>query len=149
MIRRFPKKLIVLILLSIFIFFSVLLLLTIIKTRNASNLQYYTISGDDITSITNVVGKRKVSSLSSKTSDSMIYKQYTYYGMDSAVEDVQKYVGYLCDSDKFVADSLLNSNEENGEVTLYKKAFGSENKIILTIEYEIGRYKISLEKELR
>jgi hypothetical protein len=133
---------------SILVISVIILIVTITITNKASKLQYYDVEGDSIPSITNVIGERKVSGKSSKVSNSVLYKRYSYYGMDSAIEDIQKYINYLSENDSFTIYSQLDSNVLSGQISLSKKSLKTGKDILLTIEYEVGRYTISIEKVL-
>lgn len=143
-----PIKLVIIISTAIVLIAAITITVTIITMSHVSKLQYYDIAGDRVTSVSHVLGKRKVSGVSSKVSNSVLYKQYSYYGMSSAIDDVQKYVNYLCENDSFIKYSELNPNIVVGQILLGKKSSKTGKDILLTINYEIGRYTISIEKAL-
>lgn len=136
------------IVMSILVISTILVIVAYTSTNKVAKLQYYDVAGDNIPSITHVVGERKVSGKSSKVSNSVLYEQYSYYGMNSAIEDVQEYIKYLSENDSFTIYSHLDPNTVVGQISLGKKSLTTGKDILLTIVYEVGRYTISIEKAL-
>ena len=141
-----PIKLAIIVPTIIILIAAIILTITITTMNSASNLQYYDIAGEHVASINHVVGKRKVSSVSSKVSNSVLYKQYSYYGMESAIDDIQKYINYLCENDSFIKYEEFDPSIVAGQISLGKKSSQTGKDILLNIKYEIGRYMISIEK---
>ncbi len=139
-----PKKNLLLILSSfIIIIFVATFIVSIIVTKNVSKLQYYNLAGDKVASVRYVLGERKVSSVSSKTTSDMLVKQYKYYNIEEVINDVQYYVDYLCKNEAFSVKSQNSNNIHEGKVTLYKKSIVNGKDIIITIEYKERRYSIT------
>jgi len=134
---------------SILVISAIILIVTTITTSKVNKLQYYDVEGDSIPSITHVVGERKASGKSSRVSNFVLYKRYSYYGTNSVIEDVQKYIDYLSENDSFTVYSQLDPNVVVGQISLGKKSLKTGKDILLTIEYEVGRYTISIEKALK
>lgn len=141
-------KLVLIISTSIILISVITMIITTTKTNDISKLPYYDVAGDKVASISHVVGKRKVSGVSSKMSNSVLYKKYSYYGIHSVVEDVEKYIKYLCANESFIEYSRIDPNISVGQISLGKKSHETGNDIVLTIEYQVGRYTISIEKAL-
>ena len=141
-------KILFFIVLSILVIATIIVVVTSDITSKVSKLQFYEAAGENIPSITHIVGERKVSGVSSKVSNSVMYKEYSYYGMNSTVEDIQQYINYLSENDSFTIYSQLDPNTVVGQVQLGKKSMTTGKDILVTIKYEVGRYAISIEKAL-
>lgn len=134
--------------LSIIVISAITLIISSTIISKITKQEFYDVAGDHISSITHVVGERKVSGSSSKVSNSVMYKQYSYYGMNSAVEDIQQYTNYLSENDSFTIYSQSNPNAVVGEILLGKKSLATGKDILVTIKYEVGRYTLYIEKAL-
>lgn len=125
----------------------ILIIYTIILNRGRK-MEYYDVAEDRIPSVSKVLGERKLSHSSSRKTNSIIYKQYIYSGMDSAIDDVHKYVKFLCREESFHIIQKINSDSAVGTIKLQKKSFVTGKEIQLKIKLENNKYTIFLNREL-
>jgi hypothetical protein len=78
-----------------------------------------------------------------------LYKQYTYFEIDSVTDDVQKYVDYLCNNESFKIIEAVNPNDVIGKISLSKNTSQVGKGIVIIIQYELGRYLIDIEKIMK
>jgi hypothetical protein len=143
------KKLIFFIPIFIILFAALLIFITSISLNNISKSDFYDLEGEKVPSIKYVLGERKISGYSSKISNSILYKQYTYYEIDSVIDDVQKYVDYLCNNESFKIIEAVNPNDVIGKISLSKNTSQVGKGIVIIIQYELGRYSINIEKIMK
>lgn len=130
------------------LFCTFILIIYTIAFNRGRKMEYYDVAEDKISSVSKVLGERKLSHSSSRKTNSKIYKQYTYYGMNSAIDDVHKYVKFLCTEESFHTIQKINPDSAEGTIKLQKKSFITGKDIQLKIKLESNRYTIYLKREL-
>lgn len=110
--------------------------------KKLSSLEEYEVGGYKITSITKVVGKRKVTTFSTVTNrnNANITKKYTYESKDCANSDIEKYVKYLGKYEDFSLGEYKENSGKVSNVAVYKLV----GIVQITVEmyYDVKGYTI-------
>lgn len=133
----------------IVLFFVTILItffISIAYFNSVEKKRFYEIGGLKVTSIYEVVGERKISKVSQYQQNSVWNKEYKYYGVDSAVDDVQKYVSYMLEQQSFNCDDEVDLNKKSGEVVIYKNNYYDKGNIEIFIKYYEDKYDIHIVK---
>lgn len=130
--------------LSIIVFASILTIITMFIMNHTATLEYYDVSGEKIPTVYSVLGKRNVSYISVGNKNDVHYQEYKYYGMDSASNDVEEYILFLCNEQGFTLYDNFERSQIEGEVRLGKK-LDSGKEIMITITYQIGSYTVLIQ----
>jgi len=128
------------------LFIAIIVTIAFLIINKNANADYYTISGDSITSIKAVVGKRSITSCTSNIGGGLEEKIYVYSNVKDVRGDVSRYVEYLCLNDGFRIIASSNYTQPKGKIQLEKKSFDNEKTILMTIEYSLSNYLVMLEK---
>ena len=126
---------------------SILLALTLLTSAcgAASKLTEYDFGADKIPSVNVVIGaERKVTGVSTGTSNGTQYKKYTYE-TDSVTQDLMSYLPSMMDSG-WIPINDFNLNDSSGKAQLAIESADAGKIIVLTATFESGKYEISLEK---
>ena len=111
----------------------------------AEKLTEYDFGPDKIPSVNAVIGEtRKVTGLSTGTSNGVRYKEYTYI-TSTMVEDLAEYSGYLRSIGWLVINDY-NFTTGSGEARLATESADSGMIIIVSITFEASRYTIRINK---
>ena len=104
----------------------------------------YEVGGDKITSITKVVGDRKVKSV--KTQNQLV--KYIYKQVSDTAGDVEKYVEYLVSNEGFDANVRYNNLDTAGDITLTKPSpSDSSCTLKVRITWDDSEYTVVAERE--
>ena len=114
-------------------------------TENAAKLTEYDLSGDKVASVNEVIGEaRKVTGVTSSTSNGVRQKQYTYES-ESVAKDLITYTTHLRNNGWIVTQSY-DLNAGSGEAQLAKESTEAGKIFVLSIAFESNRYAIKLTK---
>lgn len=113
---------------------------------DAAKLTEYDFGTDKVPTINSVIGtERKVTGVSSGTSNGIKYKEYTYQ-TDSTFDDLLAYVTALMNDYDWMAIEDYNLNDPTGTVKLAIESADSGKILIMTITYKANEYTIRIEK---
>ena len=129
---------------SIILFAAVLTITTLSIMNHTATLENYDVLGEKIPTVYSVLGKRNISNISTGTKNGVHYQEYKYYGMDSASNDVEKYILFLCNEQGFTLYDDVEGSQIEGEIRSGKK-IASGKEIMIIISYTIGSYTISIQ----
>ena len=133
------------VLVLLFIIIGVSIALITKSISNASNMEYYNIGNDKITSITKVVGKRKVSRISTHKSKGVATKEYQYINIKDTRSDIDTYVNEL-KKDNYINTTNIDLTRRSGTIELATYSVDSDNIIIIDISYNLNSYTITIKK---
>ena len=107
---------------------------------------YYLLYNDKITSITSVVGKRKLKQKKVSTifNKKDIKKIYFYSDLKDTPSDLSKYISYLRENENFLVTKSFDLNNDNGEIELSKYSKENNYIILINVKYDKNSYKISI-----
>ena len=108
--------------------------------------KYYIIENDQIPSIYNIIGKRKLYKYKSYTKDEIDTKEYSYKNIDNLKSDLSKYTQELRDNYNFVYTSDIDFTEDNGEISLSTNSVDNGEIIIMKIIYKNNKFEINISK---
>jgi len=112
---------------------------------NAAKLTEYDFDTDKVPSVNAVIGEeRKVSGVSTGTTNGVRYKQYTYESA-SVTEDLTKYTTRLRDIGWLVTQDY-DLTERKGEAQLAIESADSGKILVMSIAFDNGRYAIRVNK---
>ena len=112
---------------------------------NAAKLTEYDFDTDKVPSVNAVIGEeRKVSGVSTGTTNGVRYKQYTYESA-SVTEDLTKYTTRLRDIGWLVTQDY-DLTERKGEAQLAIESADSGKILVMSIAFDSGRYAIRVNK---
>lgn len=131
--------------LLLFILIGIFFLFITKTLTNVGNVDYYTIGEDKIISITNVVGKRKINSISTKKEKGITIKKYTYIDVDDVKSDIEKYVDDL-KNNNYITTSNIDLSKDNNNISLATYSIDENNIIIINIAYDLESYTITIKK---
>lgn len=106
----------------------------------------YILNNDKFPSITAVIGSRKLESTSTSNDGDIIIKKYHYTKVKNVMNDLAYYTDYLTQSLKFVNTTAYDLNEEIGTLQLGNESVTGGYVIIVTIEYNIDEYTITIKR---
>lgn len=132
----------------VLLFFTFIFIIYLFITYKGRNIEFYQVAEDKVPSVTKVLGERKLIHSSSRKTKARIYKQFTYNGKNSSVNDVQKYVKYLCKEESFQILNKISPDSEEGMVILQKKSFITGKDLHLKIKLENNKFTIFLKRDL-
>lgn len=144
--KNIIKNIILITILFIFILSIITLVPSIISLNNNKNSNYYIIDSDQIPSIYNVVGNRKLYSYKSLKNNGIKTKIYKYKNIKNTSSDLSKYILELKNNYNFVYTSNIDLSKNNGEISLSSKSLDADNIIILKITYDNNSYEINISK---
>ncbi len=144
--KNIIKNIILITILFIFILSIITLISSIISLNNNKNSNYYIIDSDQIPSIYNVVGNRKLYSYKSLKNNGIKTKIYKYKNIKNTSSDLSKYILELKNNYNFVYTSNIDLSKNNGEISLSSKSLDADNIIILKITYDNNSYEINISK---
>lgn len=128
-----------------FVLACVLLLNGCGALSDAAELTEYDFGTDKIPSVNAVIGaERKVTGVSTGTSNGTQYKAYTYE-TGSMQEDLTTYLGSLMDAG-WIPIADFNLNDGTGEALLAIESADAGKILVLTATFEQGKYEIKTEK---
>ena len=116
--------------------------LLIIKDKNG----FYTIKGDNIIRIEEVVGKRKLAKKKISYKNGLLNKTYKYKDIKDPYTDLSIYIRELKNKSKFLVTINYDLNKEKDNITLSRYSNKKEYIIIMTIEYNKDSYTINIVK---
>lgn len=128
------------------LFIAIVVTIALLIINKTANADCYTISGDSITSIKAVIGKRSITSYTSNIGGGLEEKKYEYNNVTDVKEDIFRYVDYLCETDGFRILSSVDFTQPKGRVLLEKNSIDKKKVILITIEYSLSNYTITIEK---
>lgn len=112
---------------------------------NEAKAEEYTLGNDTIQSIGAVVGKRSVTSISIENSVGVKTKT-VHYRSDAVQSDLMEYVQYLREEAGFQLTSDMDLAQIPATVQLGKQSEDPGDILILTIDYGMSGYTITLQK---
>lgn len=112
---------------------------------SAANADEYTIGKDTIKSVKAVAEQRDVTSVSTKTGDGVKTKSI-HYQSESVQHDLSIYVQYLREEAGFNLIQDMNLNEIPSRVQLGKQSEEPGHILIMTIDYDVFGYTITIQK---
>ena len=114
-------------------------------TSSAEKLTEYEISGDKVASVNAVLGEtRKVTGVSTGTSNGVRHKQYTYETA-SVLQDLIAYSVYLRNNGWLVTKEY-DLTTGGGEMGFAKESADSGKILMMSVEFEQGKYAIKITK---
>lgn len=113
-------------------------------TGNAASAKEYKIGYETIASVKEIVGKRRVTSVSTKNTNGVITKKIEYKS-DSVQEDLLKYINYLRNEGGFALKKDMDLTKATSTVELGKSSLKDGKLIMLTIDYNVYGYTIIMQ----
>jgi len=144
--RLFRGKTVVIGILAIILLIIIAFSIPLLSLNISANADSYKLSGDVIPSVKNVVGYRKISSLSIKTQNGVEQKQYNYSDIESVNRDILEYINHLTANNDFQIIKDYDSTKPTGSVQLGKLSHENGKVVLLNIEYNLEGYSVKIEK---
>lgn len=113
--------------------------------NNIGNDSYYKIDDDKIISITSVVGKREINSISTKKSKGIITKKYEYKNVKNVKSDINSYIEELKNSN-YINTTDINLSKDNNVISFASYSAYDDDIIIISISYNLNSYEIIVKK---
>lgn len=113
--------------------------------KNIANAKEYKLGNDTIASINAIVDKRKITSVSTETSNAIKTKSITYKS-NSVHEDLDKYIEHLTNEEHFTLLKNVDLSLASSTVQLGKDSKDPQQIIVITITYDPFGYTIILQK---
>ncbi len=113
----------------------------------AEKTDHYSVSGTNIASVNYVLGDRPVKKVK-YSYDNGLKVEYTFENIDNVSTDLNKYVAYLMEHNKFLIDDTFDLSLENGKTKLYAQPTTlNEDKIIMELSWTKNSYSFVLYKQ--
>jgi len=138
-------KIVLIIIACIFILGLIGGIIAFVATGNTSNAEEYKLGNDTIKSIKAVVEKRQVTSVSTETSNGITTKKIEYKS-NTVQDDLLKYTQYLRNEGGFSLTKDMDLSSIPSIVELGKTSNDSGKLIMMTIEYNLTGYIITIQK---
>lgn len=147
--NRRNKIILISILSAIFILIIVSVLLIFCTLNKISEMPTVELGDEKISTITSIIGKKKVTAVSVEYGDTSITKTYTYKSEDTTFsKDIYRYYLNLCDKENF---EYINELEEltatRGGMLLVKQSKDEGKLLAVYIYYDTNGYKIVYKKD--
>lgn len=122
-----------------------ILTIVAISLNNTANKDYYIMGNDEIISIKNVVGKRKINSTSTNINNGNTTKKYQYVKIDNVQSDLNEYITEI-QKRNFVNTTAYDLSKESDTIKFACESLEKDKIIIMTITYTNNSYTIELQK---
>lgn len=113
--------------------------------------EYYELNdGDSVISFTNVVGERDLNTKKLELNNAVQRIAYSFKNVEDAYADAEKYIDHLMEEEGFYYAGMLNMDETEDEITIYKTSPNdSEFEIRVIVRYNVNTksVKVTIERE--
>ena len=113
--------------------------------------EYYELNdGDTVISFTNVVGERDLNTKKIEMTNAVQRISYSFKKVEDAYADAEKYIDHLMEEEGFYYAGMLNMDETEDEITIYKTSPNdSEFEIRVIVKYNTNTkiVKVTIERE--
>ena len=126
---------------------SIVLMLALLMSAcgNAAKLTEYDFGTDKVPSVNAVIGEeRKVTGVSTGTSNGNQYKKYTYE-TESMLQDLAPYLTSLME-DGWIAVNDYNLNDGTGTAQLAIESADAGKILVITVTFDAKSYEVLIEK---
>lgn len=128
-----------------FLLVSTLVLSACSALSDAAELTEYDFGTDKVPSVNAVIGaERKVTGVSTGTSNGTQYKEYTYETA-SMQEDLGTYLNYLMEAG-WIPINDFNTNDGVGEAQLAIESLDAGKVLAVTVAFEASSYTVRVQK---
>lgn len=138
-------KILLIIIACIFVLGLIGGVIAFVTTGNLINAEEYKLGNDTIKSIKSVVEKRRVTSVSTETSNEITTKKIEYKS-DIVQDDLLQYTQYLRNEGGFYLTEDMDLSVITSTVELGKTSNNSGKLIMMTIAYNSTGYTIIIQK---
>ena len=143
MVISLAKSLTILVVILILVYFIGNYVLKIV----AEKTDHYGVGGTNIASVNYVLGDRSVKKVK-YSYDNGLKVEYIFENIDNVSTDLNKYVAYLMENNKFLIDGSFDLSLENGKTKLYAQPTTlNEDKIIMELSWTKDSYSFVLYKQ--